>query len=144
LSIQIKAGRERFVRKFIEEDKTSETFYIIAVEGSKKISDGRKEVVERFVLKGVRFLSWDEKRYETKYNADKDLGLRGWRYAGGFLGRMGMDSEKRNTLTIVRGLPRDRLDPSWSIELEELERITERHGVRGAITLDVLPRKQEG
>ena len=55
------------------------------------------------------------------------IGLRGWRHVGIFLRGLEIDLEKRNTLIMVRGLPRERLNISWSIELEGLKRIMERH-----------------
>jgi len=52
LSIQIKTGREKYMKKFIEEDKAPETFYIIAVEGSRRASDGKEEItIERIILR---------------------------------------------------------------------------------------------
>ena len=63
-----------------------------------------------------------------------------------------MSSEKRNNLTVTRRLSDRDLDPSWSLELDGLEKAVERYGVRRviseildyirAIALDVLPRKQ--
>jgi len=36
LSIQIKASREKFMKKFIKKDEVSEAFYIIAVEDERE------------------------------------------------------------------------------------------------------------
>jgi len=53
----------------------------------------------------------------------------------------GISSEKRNNLTMTRRLSDRDLDPSWSLELGELEKTIERYGVRRVIALDVLPKK---
>jgi hypothetical protein len=51
-----------------------------------------------------------------------------------YSGRMGMDSEKMNTLIMTRRLPKGELDLSWSIELGELENIIERYVSGGLST----------
>ena len=47
---------------------------------------------------------------------------------------MGMDSEKMNTLTMTRRLPKGELDLSWSIELGEVENTIERYVSGGLST----------
>jgi len=54
----------------------------------------------------------------------------------------GISSEKRNNLTMTRRLSDRDLDPSWSLELGELEKTIKRYGVRRAIALDVPPKKE--
>lgn len=49
---------------------------LLLLRGARRVSDGRNEIiVERIVLREVRFLSWDEKRYEINYGVDKGNGV---------------------------------------------------------------------
>jgi hypothetical protein len=70
--------------------------------------------------------------------------------------RVGMigPSEKKDILMVIRGLLREELDKLWSFELDDLEKVIERYGVRRTIAeildyvrsmaLDILPKKMGG
>jgi hypothetical protein len=99
----------------------------------------------------------DEEAYELLYNMDEGKGFESMqvckRTYSESVGAIG-PSERKDILMVTRELPREELDRLWPFELDDLEKVVEKYGVRRTIgeildyvrstALDILPKKVVG
>jgi hypothetical protein len=108
---QAGVGREKFVRRFIEEAEPGLP-YIIAIEGWKQTSEDSRGrvIIDRVVLREVVCQSWDEEATSSYITWIRGRVLRVCRRTySESIGAIG-PSERKNILMVTRELPREELD----------------------------------